>query len=158
MHAYNITTLHKKDIKSIDITNPWGMTYVSNLQGTFIMRKKQSTKHLQYIICPIFKKCYPSSHLHFTLYVTFNNHRSDDLARHWYFFNEIDACPRSVWFPELVCSATYTLFIIMIFYLTEKHIIVPNAYESHITTTYILSKDSFRKLCWLIFSFVFIKG
>lgn len=36
----------KKDVKSIDITNPWGMTYVSNLQGTLIIRKKAINKTL----------------------------------------------------------------------------------------------------------------
>lgn len=50
----------------------------------------------------------------------------------------------------------YALYYYDILLLMEKHIIVPNAYESHITTTCILSIDNFWKMCGLIFFLLFL--
>lgn len=56
------------------------LAYLSNIQNMVLMRKKiQTTKHLQCIECPIFKKCYPFPDLHsLFVHVTSNNRGSDD--------------------------------------------------------------------------------
>lgn len=49
--------------------------------GTY-EKKIQTTKHLQCIVCPILKKCYPFPELHsLFVHVTSNNRGSDDSVK-----------------------------------------------------------------------------